>query len=61
MGGHGLYALLAYALRQHAGLVLGFDFLPAEGILALAVIICGALCSYIPARMWGRHDIADSL
>lgn len=61
VGGQGLYALLAYVLRQYAGLVLGFGFLPAEGILALAVIICGALCSYIPARMWGRHDIADSL
>lgn len=59
--GHGLYALLGWLLEQQAGLYLEHALLPAEAVLALLVLLCGALCSWLPAWYCGRRDIAAGL
>lgn len=59
--GHGLYALLALAVRQGANLYLPPLLLPVEGVLALAVLACGALCSALPAYLLARRDAAAEL
>ncbi len=59
--GHGVYALLGLELRRSAGLYLPFMVLPAEGVLCAAVLLLGALCSWLPIYLLGRRDVASYL
>lgn len=59
--GHGLFELIGWLLEAKAGLYMGHPFLAMEGVLALAVIVCGAFSSWLPSSWCGRRDIAQGL
>lgn len=59
--GHGVYALAGRLLRESAGLYLPFTILPAEGVLAIAILALGAFCSWLPVYLLGKRDVAEYL
>lgn len=61
LGGHAVYSLLGVLLEQSAGLYLLQLLLPAEGLLAVMVLVSGALCSALPVYILGRRDVAGAL
>lgn len=59
--GHGVFMLLGHMLKNKTSVCLFAGFLPEEAMLVVAVLICGAFCSWLPSHLLGRKDIVDIL
>ncbi|MGM9582739.1 MAG: ABC transporter permease [Phascolarctobacterium sp.] len=60
--GHSIYFGLSRLLQHNAGLYLPQQFLPEEGVLVMAILLLGAICSWLPAYWTASHsDIVENL
>lgn len=59
--GHGLFAGLSALLQQHTGLYLTAGVPQEELQLILSVLVCGTVCSIVPAYLLLRSDVAQHL
>lgn len=59
--GHAAFAGIGAALQNRTAVYISSGFLPEEAILIAAVLICGALCSWLPARLSVGRNAADAL
>lgn len=59
--GHLLFTCVSVWLQEHTGLFLTANMPLQELYLLLAVLVCGAVCSLVPAYLLLRHDVAEDL
>ena len=59
--GHAAYMSIASLLRNKAAISTTVAFLPQEAYLTACVLVCAALCSWLPSALLSKRDIADIL
>ncbi len=59
--GHAAFACLGTALQNRTAVYISAGFMPEEAVLLAAVLTCGALCSWLPARLSAGRGASDSL
>lgn len=59
--GHGSYYLLGRLLQDRLAVTLEVGVLPQELYLLVGILLCGALCSWLPSKFCAKKDIVELL
>ncbi|MCD8163776.1 MAG: ABC transporter permease [Synergistaceae bacterium] len=59
--GHAAFCALVSILQSKTAVYISAGFLPEEAALMAMILLCGAVCSWLPSRLLGRRDIVETL